>query len=80
MVFSVRPESAPATATLPVPAPGAGTGNVAVAGALSGLTENTTYHFRIVTKNARGTPEREREDARRVSAISDELREVAESD
>ena len=71
----------PSASSVPcTPAPGAGTGNVAVARAISGLQENTTYHFRIVTKNARGTPEREREDARRVSAISDELREVAESD
>ena len=41
----------PSASSVPcTPAPGAGTGNVAVAGAISGLTENTTYHFRIVTK------------------------------
>src|ERR1700730_2883073 len=39
------------------PAPGSGTGNVAVSAALTGLTENTTYHFRIVAKNAGGTSE-----------------------
>src|SRR5437588_399954 len=39
------------------PAPGSGTGNVAVSAAVSGLTENTTYHFRVVAKNAGGTSE-----------------------
>src|SRR4029077_19956428 len=39
------------------PAPGAGTGNVAVAGAISGLQESTTYHFRVIAKNAGGTSE-----------------------
>jgi PQQ enzyme repeat len=39
------------------PAPGAGTSSVAVAGAISGLKETTTYHFRVVAKNAGGTSE-----------------------
>src|SRR5207248_9008764 len=39
------------------PPPGSGTGNVAVSAAISGLSENTTYHFRIVAKNAGGTSE-----------------------
>src|SRR5207249_1412422 len=37
------------------PAPGSGTANVAVSAALSSLSANTTYHFRIVAKNAGGT-------------------------
>jgi hypothetical protein len=46
------------TASAPcTPAPGEGTGNVAVSGAISGLQENTTYHFRVIAKNAGGTAE-----------------------
>ena len=41
--------SAPCT-----PAPGSGTSPVAVSAALSGLAQNTTYHFRIFAKNAGG--------------------------
>jgi hypothetical protein len=41
--------SAPCT-----PAPGSGTSAVAVSAAISGLAQNTTYHFRIFTKNANG--------------------------
>src|SRR5207302_1768934 len=44
--------SAPCT-----PAPGSGTSNVAVSALITGLTENTLYHFRIVAKNAGGTAE-----------------------
>ncbi len=44
--------SAPCTA-----APGAGTAPVAVSAPLSGLTGDTTYHFRIVAANAGGTGE-----------------------
>src|ERR1700704_908356 len=39
------------------PAPGSGTSNVAVSAAIAGLAENTTYHFRVVAKNAGGTSE-----------------------
>src|SRR5205807_1969924 len=39
------------------PSPGEGTSNVAVAGAISGLNESTTYHFRVFAKNAAGTSE-----------------------
>ena len=39
------------------PAPGSGTGNVAVSAAITGLSENTTYHFRVLAKNAGGTSE-----------------------
>src|SRR5205807_3496986 len=39
------------------PAPGAGTASVAVAGAISGLQETTTYHFRVIAKNDGGTSE-----------------------
>src|SRR5439155_766401 len=39
------------------PAPGSGTSNVAVSAALTGLTEGTEYHFRIVATNAGGTSE-----------------------
>ena len=35
--------------------PGSGTSAVAVSATLTGLTANTTYHFRIVTTNAGGT-------------------------
>src|SRR2546427_4791988 len=35
--------------------PGEGTSPVAVSAALSGLTANTTYHFRISATNASGT-------------------------
>src|SRR5205807_1853090 len=37
------------------PAPGSGTSAVAVSGAVSSLTANTTYHFRISATNAGGT-------------------------
>jgi hypothetical protein len=37
-----------------VPAPGSGTANVPVAAAISGLTENTTYHFRVIAENGAG--------------------------
>jgi hypothetical protein len=37
------------------PSPGSGSSPVAVSAALSGLTPNTTYHFRIVATNAGGT-------------------------
>ena len=37
------------------PPPGAGTGGVAVAAAISGLSRNTTYHFRVVATNAGGS-------------------------
>lgn len=37
------------------PAPGAGTAPVAVSASLSGLTVDTTYHFRVVATNASGT-------------------------
>ncbi len=37
------------------PSPGAGSSAVAVAASLSGLTANTTYHFRVVATNAGGT-------------------------
>ena len=48
----------PSASSVPcTPAPGAGTGNVAVAGAISGLTENTTYQFRVIAKNTAGTSE-----------------------
>ena len=48
----------PSASSVPcTPAPGAGTGNVAVAGAISGLTEKTTYHFRVIAKNTAGTSE-----------------------
>jgi hypothetical protein len=36
------------------PAPGSGTSPAAVSAALSGLSTNTTYHFRIFAKNAGG--------------------------
>src|SRR5437763_12074781 len=39
------------------PAPGSGTSNVAVSAAISGLSEGTEYHFRIVATNAGGTSE-----------------------
>ena len=35
--------------------PGAGTSAVAVSASITGLSANTAYHFRIVTKNAGGT-------------------------
>ena len=37
------------------PAPGSGTSPVAVSAAITGLTANTTYHFRISATNASGT-------------------------
>src|SRR5207249_2599508 len=37
------------------PAPGSGTANVAVSAVVTGLTENTVYHFRIAATNAGGT-------------------------
>src|SRR5437588_8543305 len=37
------------------PAPGSGTSSVAVSAAISGLTADTTYHFRISATNAGGT-------------------------
>ncbi len=37
------------------PAPGSGTGVVSVSAAVTGLTANTTYHFRVVATNAGGT-------------------------
>jgi hypothetical protein len=37
------------------PSPGSGSSPVAVSAAVSGLTPNTTYHFRIVATNAGGT-------------------------
>jgi hypothetical protein len=42
--------SAPCT-----PSPGSGTSPVAVSAAVSGLTANTTYHFRVSASNAGGT-------------------------
>jgi phosphodiesterase/alkaline phosphatase D-like protein len=44
--------SAPCT-----PAPGSGTSPVAVSASVSGLTANTTYHFRVSAKNAGGISE-----------------------
>ena len=37
------------------PSPGSGTSPVSVAAALESLSENTTYHFRVVAANANGT-------------------------
>ncbi len=37
------------------PSPGSGTSAVAVSGAISGLTANTTYHFRITATSTGGT-------------------------
>src|SRR5262249_56232435 len=37
------------------PAPGAGSSSVAVSAAISGLSANTTYHFRISATNGSGT-------------------------
>jgi phosphodiesterase/alkaline phosphatase D-like protein/phage gpG-like protein len=37
------------------PSPGSGTSAVAVSGAVTGLSANTTYHFRVVATNAGGT-------------------------
>jgi phosphodiesterase/alkaline phosphatase D-like protein len=37
------------------PAPGSGSSPVPVAGAITGLSANTTYHFRVVATNAGGT-------------------------
>jgi hypothetical protein len=37
------------------PAPGSGSGPVAVSAALESLSENATYHFRVVATNAGGT-------------------------
>jgi phosphodiesterase/alkaline phosphatase D-like protein len=37
------------------PSPGSGTSPVAVSASLSGLTANTSYHFRVVATNAGGT-------------------------
>ncbi|HXB15578.1 MAG TPA: PKD domain-containing protein [Solirubrobacteraceae bacterium] len=37
------------------PPPGSGSSDVAVSGAISGLTPNTTYHFRVRAKNANPT-------------------------
>src|SRR5205807_1104505 len=37
------------------PAPGSGSSAVAVSGAVTGLTANTTYHFRVSARNAGGT-------------------------
>jgi sugar lactone lactonase YvrE/phosphodiesterase/alkaline phosphatase D-like protein len=37
------------------PSPGSGTSAVAVSAALTGLTANATYHFRVVATNAGGT-------------------------
>jgi hypothetical protein len=36
------------------PAPGSGSSNVAVAAAIGGLSENTTYHFRVIAVNGGG--------------------------
>src|SRR5207244_6737549 len=38
-----------------VPAPGSGTSPVAVSASVTGLTANTTYHFRVSATNAGGT-------------------------
>ncbi len=38
-----------------VPSPGAGSSPVAVSASITGLTANTTYHFRVVAKNSGGT-------------------------
>jgi len=37
------------------PAPGSGSGPVSVSAAIGGLSERTTYHFRVVATNAGGT-------------------------
>ena len=37
------------------PSPGSGEGAVAVSGSVTGLTANTTYHFRVVATNPGGT-------------------------
>jgi phosphodiesterase/alkaline phosphatase D-like protein len=38
-----------------VPAPGSGESPVAVSASITGLSANTTYHFRVVAKNLGGT-------------------------
>jgi len=42
-----------------VPAPGSGTTAVPVSASLTGLTANTTYHYKVVATNASGTSEGE---------------------
>src|SRR5205085_74640 len=56
-IFEYETSISYSTATAFTPSPLSGTTNVAVSAAISGLAENTTYHFRIVAKNAGGTAE-----------------------
>ena len=56
------------------PPPGAGTSDVAVSGAVSGLTPNTTYHFRVRAKNANATPSFGADAAFKTAAEGEPLR------
>ena len=53
-VFEYGPTTSYGESTPCTPSPGSGESPVAVSAAISGLTADSTYHFRIVAKNAGG--------------------------